>query len=555
MVESQAMRQALGFVLLLLLSVPSEAQRRTVLVRLFWQHPPTEIRVTPEGAALRTCDSCAVTQLSGPVEITARGATVSAEAISGSKLILTGRARISGNGFPTFAVENELRVEARDDFLLLTLSMPLEQYVTAVLQGESASFKSDDALKAMAVAARTYAAHFDSRHKSEGFDFCDTTHCQDVRLGNESARVRAAVAATAGELLWFEGRPAATYYHRSCGGELEDASALDPELHAPYLRRHHDDYCVRTPDEWQVQVTKSDLSRALGRPVTTVSVAARSTSGRVQRLLVNGRSVSATDFRFAVGRTLGWDKLRSDLYQEQDLGDSVGFRGRGQGHGVGLCQAGAESMGEQGRSYREILAFYYPGTAVGINAQGMSWEKLPGESVDLLTTNREDATVLLPAAERALRFAKERTGWDIGTRPQVKVYPTIAIYRNATGEPGWVAASTRGSVVRLQPVSTLQRTHALDSTLRHEFLHMLIESQAGPKTPLWLREGLAIYLSNPESARPAKVDVDALERQLHSLRSEEEMRAAYRSCATAVADAVEKNGLSAVLAWVSASKR
>jgi stage II sporulation protein D (peptidoglycan lytic transglycosylase) len=559
-VESQeagsenAMRRALGLVLLLLLSVSSEAQQRTVLVRLFWQHPPTEIRVTPERAALRSCGDCVATQLTGPVEITARGVTVSAGAVRGSKLVLTGRSRISGNGFPTFAVDNELRIEARDDFLLLTLSMPLEQYVTAVLQGESASFKSDEALKAMAVAARTYAVHFGSRHKSEGFDFCDTTHCQDLRLGNESARVRAAVASTAGELLWFEGRPAATYYHRSCGGELEDASALDPDLHAPYLRRHHDDYCVRTPDEWQAQITKSDLSRALGRPVTTVSVAARSASGRVQRLNVDGRSVTATDFRFAIGRTLGWDKLRSDMYQEQDLGDSIGFRGRGQGHGVGLCQAGAESMGEQGRSYREILAFYYPGTAVGINAQGMSWEKLPGESVDLLTTNREDAAVLLPAAERALRFAKERTGWDIGTRPQVKVYPTIAIYRDATGEPGWVAASTLGSVVRLQPISTLQRTHALDSTLRHEFLHMLIESQTGPKTPLWLREGLAIYLSNPESVKPAQVDVESLERQLHSLRSEEEMRAAYRSCAAAVADAVEKNGLSTVLTWVNAKQ-
>ena len=83
---------------------------------------------------------------------------------------------------------------------------------------------------------------------------------------------------------------------------------------------------------------------------------------------------------------------------------------------------------------------------------------------------------------------------------------------------------------------------------------MLIESQARPSTPLWLREGLAIYLSNPETAKPAKVDVDVLERQLHSLRTEQEMRASYQACAGAVADAVEKNGLSKVLEWVS-SKR
>jgi stage II sporulation protein D len=264
--------------------------------------------------------------------------------------------------------------------------------------------------------------------------------------------------------------------------------------------------------------------------------------------------MTATDFRFAIGRALGWDKLRSDLYEEEDSGDGVVFRGRGQGHGVGLCQAGAESMGEQGRSHREILAFYYPGTAVGINAQALSWEKLTGESLDLMTTNKDDAVVLLPAAERALRLAMERTGWDIKMRPQVKVYPTVAIYRDATGEPGWVAASTFGSAIRLQPFSTLQRTHSLDSTLRHEFLHMLIESQALPDTPLWLREGLAIYLSDPDSVKAAKIDVDVLERQLHSLRTEGEMRAAYRACAGAVADAVQKNGLWTVLSWVNTKR-
>jgi len=432
--------------------------------------------------------------------------------------------------------------------------MPLEQYVAAVLQGESASFKSDEALKAMAVAARTYGVHFGARHRSEGFDFCDTTHCQDVRIGAQSERIQAAVGATSGELLWFQGQPGATYYHRSCGGEIENARTLEHELQAPYLRRHHDEYCVRVPDEWHVQISKSDLSRALGRPVISIAIADRSESGRVQRLLVNGRAIPATDFRLALGRNLGWDKLRSDLYEEQDLGESIAFRGKGQGHGVGLCQAGAEIMGEQGHSYREILAYYYPGTSVGLNAQGLAWEKLSGESLDLVTTNRADAGVLLPAAESALHFATERTGWNISVRPEVKVYPSISIYRDATGEPGWVAGSTLASTVRLQPISILQRTHSLDSTLRHEFLHMLIEMNAAPNAPLWLREGLAIYLSNPEQTRPANPDVDSLERRLHSLRTEDEMRAAYRDCGAAVADAVKKNGITSVLSWVSTGR-
>ncbi|HWR14263.1 MAG TPA: SpoIID/LytB domain-containing protein [Terriglobales bacterium] len=532
--ERKVMKVAFATVCLLLACVSAEAQQRMVKVRLFWQHPPEKILVEPVGATWQG------KAMRAPVEVSGASA---------SSFTLSGAARISGAGFPAFVTRDEMKVESRQGVLLLTLTMPLEDYVTAVLQGESGGFKSDEALKSMAVAARTYAMRFGSRHKLEGFDFCDTTHCQDVRLGNESARMRAAVSATEGELLWFEGRPAATYYHRSCGGELEDASALEPTLRAPYLRRHQDDYCSRT-DEWRAEIAKADLARALGRPVNTLSVAERTGSGRTAKVLVNGRPMSAVDFRLGIGRALGWDKIRSDLYQMEDRGDRIAFRGRGQGHGVGLCQTGADAMGARGKSYREILAYYYPGTALGLNAQGLAWEKLPGASVDVVTTNRNDAATLIPVVERAFSFAQNATPWKVSGRPQVKVYPTIGIYRDATGEPGWVAASTRGNVIRLQPLSTLQRTGALESTLRHEFLHMLIESQARGDSPLWLREGLAIYLSNRATARPAKVDVVALERRLHSLRTEAEMRAAYRDCASAVADAVQRYGLPKVLDWV-----
>jgi stage II sporulation protein D len=536
--------------LLLLADLPALTGQRIVRVRLFWQHPPSVIWATPHGAWLRRCDTCTPTALENATKITAEKVSVSADSISSASVLITGQIHISGNGFPPFEVRDELRLQARDGVLLLTLRMPLEEYVSSVLQGESASFQSDEALKAMAVAARTYALRFGSRHRLEGFDFCDTTHCQDLRLDIDSPRARAAVAATEGELLWFEGRPAATYYHRSCGGEIEDASALEPDLHVPYLSRHHDDYCATTPDEWQSEISKSDLARALGRPVDTLGVVARSDSGRVQRLVIDGRTVAETEFRLAVGRALGWDKLRSDLYEEEDRGDRVEFHGRGVGHGAGLCQRGAENMGERGHSFREILAYYYPGTTLGLNAQGLSWEKLPGESVDILTTDRNDAPILLPAAERALHFASERTGWDFPTRPQVKVYPTLDIYRDATGEPGWIAASTLGSVIRLQPIQMLERTRSLDSTLRHEFLHMLIESHAARNAPLWLREGLAVYLSDVEGVKPAQADADVLERELDSARTEEEMRAAYRACAVAVAHVVQKNGLKAVLSWL-----
>jgi stage II sporulation protein D len=537
--EGRQMRRLL-LAWLLVVSVCAGAQQRTVKVRLFWLHPPSHIRVEPQGAWVRACPNCAAKKLNVALDLS--GSSTAASTIIGF-------ARVSGEGFPPFPIDGELSVQPHDGVLLLTYTMLLEEYVATVLQGESASFKSDEALKAMAVAARTYAVHFGPRHKSEGFDFCDTTHCQDVRLGNESPHVRSAVTATEGELLWYQGRPAATYYHRSCGGEMENAALLESDLRVPYLRAHRDNYCSRS-DEWHSEIPKSELGRALRRATTSITIAGRMSSGRVRTLYVNGRPISATDFRFAIGRSLGWDKIRSDLYQIEDRGDRIAFRARGQGHGVGLCQTGADNMGQQQKSYREILTYYYPGTALGITATGLSWQKLPGEAVDLVTTNPSDAATLLPIADGAFRFATQETGWGFSRRPQIKVYPTLAIYRDATGEPGWVAASTRGNTIRLQPIATLQRTRSLESTLRHEFLHLVLESQSRPDTPLWLREGLAIYLSTPDAVRPAHLDVTALERRMHSLQSETEMRAAYRECASAVAEAIGRNGKAEVLEWL-----
>ena len=89
----------------------------------------------------------------------------------------------------------------------------------------------------MAVAARTYAMHFGSRHAMEGFDFCDTTHCQDLRIAGIDAHLRSIAEATAGEVLWYDGEPAATYYHANCGGTTEDGRSIlgNNEAPAPFL--------------------------------------------------------------------------------------------------------------------------------------------------------------------------------------------------------------------------------------------------------------------------------------------------------------------------------
>ena len=144
-------------------------------------------------------------------------------------------------------------------------------------------------------------------------------------------------------------------------------------------------------------------------------------------------------------------------------------------------------MGEEGHSYREILAFYYPGTHLGVAAQGIPWQQLANADIELLTTRPDRDRSLLPLATRFLHESEESTGLVYRGKPRLKVYATMAEFRNSTGEPGWVAASTRGPHHPDAAAGFASRAGTLDSTIHHELLHMLIESYARPG----LRNGFA----------------------------------------------------------------
>jgi stage II sporulation protein D len=218
-----------------------------------------------------------------------------------------------------------------------------------------------------------------------------------------------------------------------------------------------------------------------------------------------------------------------------------------------MCQVGAEVMGEEGRSYREILSFYYPGTKLGVGAQGAQWQQLNSEDVELFTTRPERDRVLLPLATRLMHEAEESTGLVYNGAAKLKVYPTVAAFRDATGEPGWVAASTRGRTVRLQPTDVLRDAGTLESTLRHELLHILVESHAKPGTPLWFREGLVLYLAQPNAAMRNGAtfsSVAALEKALRAPSSEQELRQAYADAQARVAKLAQEHGTGTLVNWL-----
>src|SRR5262249_9125801 len=143
-----------------------------------------------------------------------------------------------------------LTISSSGESLLIIARTPLEEYVAKVLDGEASSFKSPEALRAMAVAVRTYALAFRARPAAGGFDLCDSTHCQALRMNPSSAMSREAAASTEGELLWYRGVLAHTYYHRNCGGKLEDGRVLEGRT-VPYLQIKSDAYCIRSAEQWR----------------------------------------------------------------------------------------------------------------------------------------------------------------------------------------------------------------------------------------------------------------------------------------------------------------
>jgi stage II sporulation protein D len=453
------------------------------------------------------------------------------------------------------AAQPTIKVRLKPNVDRTISEMPLERYVAAVIAAESGTFRSAEALKAMAVAARTYALHFRGRHASDGYDLCGTTHCQRLEPNGIDARIQAAVDATAGEILWYRGSPIFAAYSRDCGGVTEDVASVWPDTPMPYLRSHPDPYCTRpATGGWRWSASAEQVAAALRKsglraPVSLagVAVARRTESGRNREVALTGGGetvrVAAGSFRLAVSRALGFNTIRSERWVAVEGAERIEFQGIGEGHGVGMCQRGAERMGVEGKTWREILAFYFPGAPVGKTAQGLEWTRLAGESVALYSTQADRDRVLLPLAERYVREIAGRTGIAVPHGIEVRVYPDLDAFRNATGEAGWVAARTSGRRIEMQPAAVLRSKGALESTLRHELVHAVLESQTANGVPVWFREGLTAYLSDGPSATGA-VSMQRTE--------ESQARATYRAAAMKVAGLIQRYGLPAVVSWLRA---
>jgi len=589
----------------------SPAQRAThpgatIRVGLWTLWHDKQITVSPTAespATLRLCETCAAAPLTHPTQIRATGTSLALSSNRQTASVwLTGPIALAAHG-ETLTLRNPLRISARNGELVLAVTLPVETYVERVVASESGPADTPESLKALAIVVRSFALH--QSHGHPDYDLCDSTHCQLLHWGGKPgpdrsqmpgapsfprpsaervgsrepqpgsfdqvpASSHAATLATAGETLWFHGQRAQAWFHQNCGGrtaspqEVWPAAGQGRELPRnpmPWLTSRTDNYCTASgAREWSANLALSDLTAALAaqglaRPGwKTITVATRGESGRAVMLLVDSTPISAEDFRLAVGRTLGWSKILSTWFEVSPQGDYFLFHGRGSGHGVGLCQAGAAAMSAQGRDSTQILAQYFPGAVAADEATGYPWQNLSGQNFVLQSLSPADAT-WLPKLTQALGEAQARSGLHAPGPITVRAFPSTPAFRDATLAPGWVAAFTEGNWIATQPLSTLAARKLLAPILRHEFLHALVESQSAPQTPLWLREGLVEVWSGDlkPTAPPPTLKLDQLDRALTHAATEQQSQVAYRAAAWYAARLLDRFGRAQVLVWLGSS--
>lgn len=228
-----------------------------------------------------------------------------------------------------------LTLTARHNELFAVVAMTLEDAVTSVVAAEMPANAPSEALKAQAIVARSFLTA-GARHN--GFDFCDTTHCQFMRSPNEAAAsVRSALSTTSGLILTWGHHPLAALYSSRCGGHtntMHDAG-LDPGNGYPYFSVSCA-WCVAHAPHWQIQpATGANPPRA---------------------------GDEAARIRYV--RQWGWSALPANHFTSSAEPGSTRLEGRAIGHGIGLCQRGAIAMAEDGTDFRTILMHYYPATTI-----------------------------------------------------------------------------------------------------------------------------------------------------------------------------------------------
>ena len=313
-------------------------------------HPRELIVTAAVGQALvvRSAEQSVVLERSGIPSATVRFADTGIVVTTGSQVLGASTIRVASreNQPVDFVLEipgkiirryrGVLQVKPSSGELSVIVSLDLETAVASVVAAESAPDTPMEALKAHAIAARSYFVSGRGRHRE--FDFCDTTHCQYLRTPPPAeSRAARAVAETRNLVLAYQGRPFVAMYTRSCSGRTRTPAEVGLGVAAYPYYAVECQQCRVHPSQWTSRISFKDAASL--RP-------------------------GNESIRLAIDHRLGWSAVRSNDFSQEKNGDSVLLKGVGNGHGIGLCQAGARAMAVAGANFQQILDHYYPNTNV-----------------------------------------------------------------------------------------------------------------------------------------------------------------------------------------------
>ncbi len=249
---------------------------------------------------------------------------------------------------------------------LMTINLiDREKYISCVVEAESGPNREDEFYKAQSLIARTFALGHLEKHKGEGFNLCDGTHCQAYKgfIGFDKS-IYEATLATEGEVIIDTSKQFITAaFHSNCGGFT--ANSQDVWLTSkPYLVSVEDKYCTGTRNaNWEVAITLKNWKAFLQTKgvdttlITDIKQFNFKPVGRPVYYPILNQKIPMIQFRTHFS-------LRSAFFSVQVRKGEVRIIGHGYGHGVGLCQEGAMQMALKGWKYDKIINYYYKGVKI-----------------------------------------------------------------------------------------------------------------------------------------------------------------------------------------------
>ena len=247
--------------------------------------------------------------------------------------------------------------------LLLINTFDIEKYVAGVVKAEGGSGKNEEYFKTQAIIARTYTFKYYNKHILDRYNLCDDTHCQVFNGLAEDSLIINAVAHTYGMVITTpDSLLIISAFHSNCGGETSP-SEYAWMTGQPYLKRVVDPYCQNSRSAlWERMISLKDWTDFLKKNGYSGTQSDPSVFNFIQTTRVPDYKTGS--FTMPLRNIRNGLDLRSSFFSVSALGDSLLIKGRGYGHGVGLCQEGAMSMALKGFTYQQIINFYYSGVKI-----------------------------------------------------------------------------------------------------------------------------------------------------------------------------------------------